>query len=285
MDGEMDERMEMEKNEKKRKITELAESYGYAYDDVKQVGSSAIFDWEIRKEKQADKGIPIGNHKQMADFIRFLRSCRGSKLKILGTITNPYAGQVKGTGVDFTLSDEHTLYFLHLYMNTVLYDSQDGFYQYWFDWEDKEYFWEDRGIFQPYTDEELDKIIAYENYSDAKNNAIKGNGRIGKKCWHWYSKLKEKKSFGGGKQKEYSFIYDLVVLEELTNYIGDGFSGTIGKEKYDKVKNWISAYEKQTKRWYNAHRKEREEEIAIFKERWKQVCNDYKKETEGDKDQ
>ena len=75
------------------------------------------------------------------------------------------------------------------------------------------------------------------------------------------------------------------MLEELTNYIGDGFSGTIGKEKYDKVKNWISAYEKQTKRWYNAHRKEREEEIAIFKERWKQVCNDYKKETEGDKDQ
>lgn len=118
----MDERMEMEKNEKKRKITELAESYGYAYDDVKQVGSSAIFDWEIRKEKQADKGIPIGNHKQMADFIRFLRSCRGSKLKILGTITNPYAGQVKGTGVDFTLSDEHTLYYLELYMNTILYN-------------------------------------------------------------------------------------------------------------------------------------------------------------------
>ena len=177
------------------------------------------------------------------------------------------------------------MYYLHMYMNTMLYNSQDGFYQYWFDWEDKEYFWEDRSIFQPYTDEELDKIIAYENYSDAKNNAIKGNGRIGKKCWHWYSKLKEKKSFGGGKQKEYSFIYDLVVLAELINYIGDGFSGTIGKEKYDAVRSWITAYKKQWGRWHDAYRKEIEEEKAIFKERCKQVFNDYKKETEKEKDQ
>ena len=281
----MDEIIEKEKNEKKIKIAELAESYGYAYDDVKQAVGFAIFDWEIRKRKQADEGIHIGNRKQMAGFIRFLRSCRGSKLKISGTITNPYAGQVKGTGVDFTLSDEETLYFLHLYMNTVLYDSQDGYYQYWFDWGDKEYFWEERGIWQPYTDEELDKIIAYENYEEAKNNAVKGNGKIGRLCYNWYSRLKEKKSFGGGKQKEYSFIYDLLVLAERTNYRGDGFSGTIGREKYQDVKNWIAAYKTQWGRWCNDHRKEIEEEKAIFKERWKQVYNDYKKETEEDKDQ
>lgn len=104
----------------------------------------------------------------------------------------------------------------------------------------------------------MDKIIAYETLQKAKRDAIKGNGKIGQKCWHWYSKLKEKGGLGGGIVKEYSFVYDVCVLKGLVNYIGDGFSGVVGKEKYDAVKSWIKTYGKQAERWNNARRKELE---------------------------
>jgi hypothetical protein len=58
---------------------------------------------------------------------------------------------------------------------------------------------------------------------------------------------KNKGYFGHSKIKEYSYLYDWCVLNNLANDIGEGYSGIIGKEKYQQVKNWITAYEKYKK--------------------------------------
>ena len=47
---------------------------------------------------------------------------------------------------------------------------------------------------------------------------------------------------GNNKTKDYSFIYDILVIRGKANDIGKGFSGTIGKEKCQTIRNWINAY-------------------------------------------
>lgn len=234
--------------DEKEQFQKLAEYYGYTLSNVVINRTLLLgFPGDV-----VEDCIPSGNNKQIAELIKFLRSCDGNPLKISGIIKKPYKGQVKGSNISFNLNDKHTLYYLEQFLNTILERNQDGFYQYKFGWNFKEpikyykgtapyYEIEEDSFFtEPYTDEELDKIIKYEK----ERNQLKltKNGKLGRACYYLYSALEKQGILGNSKTKDYSFIYDILVIKGKANDVGEGFSGTIGKEKYQTIKNWINAY-------------------------------------------
>ena len=95
---------------------------------------------------------------------------------------------------------------------------------------------------EPYTDEELNNIIEYEKEKESNQPKLTQNGKIGRTCYSFYKALKLQGILGNNKTKDYSFIYDILVIRGKVNDIGKGFSGTIGKEKYQNIRNWINAY-------------------------------------------
>jgi hypothetical protein len=131
----------------------------------------------------------------------------------------------------------------------MLHSVSEGEYEHIFGWDKKpiiegySYLFSGLSDFrEPYSDEELKQIIEYEKKKAQRKP--KGNAYIGKRLYFVYNKFKEAGYFGQSKQKEYSFLYDWYVLAGIANDIGEGYSGSIGKEKYQHIKNWITAYEK-----------------------------------------
>lgn len=230
-------------------IKKLTEYYGYTISEV--VNKVLSFYSPIDDIEDCIIG---GNNRQIAELIKFLRSCEGSPLKISSTIQNPYKGQVKGSNLSFNLNDKYTLLYLEQFLNTILEENQDGLYQFEFNWNFKEpikhykgiapcYETEEDSFFtEPYTDEELDKIIEYEKEKESNQPKLTKNGKIGRICYSFYKALKLQGILGNNKTKDYSFIYDILVIRGKANDIGKGFSGTIGKEKYQTIRNWINAY-------------------------------------------
>lgn len=231
----------------REQLQKLVEYYGYTLSNV-VINRCLLFSFQV---DAAEIGIPSGNNKQIAELIRFLRSCEGSPLKISGTIQKPYKGQVKGTNLSFNLNDKYTLFYLELFLNTILEKNQEGFYQYKFGWDFKQpvrYYLEggiieeDSFFTELYTDEELSKIIEYEKEKESNQPKFTENAKLGKLCYYFYSVLEEQGVLRNHKTKAYSFIYDFLAIKGNLNNIGEGFSGTIGKEKYQVIKNLIKAY-------------------------------------------
>lgn len=106
-----------------------------------------------------------------------------------------------------------------------------------------------------FSNEELDVII--EEYEFRKRispdeygfmSKFKGtsSARLGKIASMICCEFNDKRDFREAtKVKQYSFVYDLFVLYGLISVKDgcvNGFSGYVGKEKYQCVKNWIYAY-------------------------------------------
>lgn len=209
------------------------------------------------------KDLVIGNNLKIALFIKFLKSCAGNGIQLTSTVSNPGKGEVKGTVKKFILDDKLLLDNIYLLANTLLEANSDGIYQYEFDWEYKEKIQYKMGIApvyeiqedpfytEPYTDEELNTITNYE-LSKEKKKVLSPNALIGKRLSYIYNVLSQKSIFGkavrGEKTKEYSFLYDYLVIIGETNDIGAEHSGSVGKEKYTYVKNWINAYQNHTEK-------------------------------------
>lgn len=194
-----------------------------------------------------------GDSLTIANFVKFLRQCGDNEYKITSTIKHPQKGKVKGSAASFTFSDRYMNMHLLSMAEQMLHYVSEGEYEYQFKWEEKEmtdpniegHFYSIEGfpeVFKPYSDEELSKIIEYEKKKAERKP--KGNAAVGKRLYFIYNKFKEAGYFGQSKQKEYSFLYDWYVLAGIANDIGEGYSGTIGKEKYQQVRKWITAYEK-----------------------------------------
>ncbi|WP_291528847.1 hypothetical protein [Bacteroides sp. UBA939] len=236
----------------------LCSRYGYTsiLNDKKTFMLFSLF-----TSKDDWKDLVIGNNLKIALFIKFLKSCAGNGIQLIGTVSNPEKGEVKGTVKKFVLDDELLLDNIYLLANTLLEANSDGFYQYEFGWEYKDKIQYKEGIApvyeiqedpfytEPYTDEELNTITAYE-LSKEKKNVLSPNALIGKRLSFIYNALSQKNIFGnsarGEKTKEYCFFYDYLVIIGKTNNIGAEYSGSVGKEKYTNVKNWINAYQNHT---------------------------------------
>ena len=194
-----------------------------------------------------------GNKLEIAQFVQFLRLCGENSYKITSTIQHPQKGKVKGSAASFTFSERYMNMHLLSMAEQMLHYVSGGEYEYQFNWEEKEmtdpniegHFYSIEGfpkVFKPYSDEELSKIIEYEKKKAERKP--KGNANLGRRPYFVYNKFKDAGHFGQSKQKEYSFLYDWYVLAGIANDIGEGYTGVIGKEKYQQVRNWITAYER-----------------------------------------
>jgi len=199
------------------------------------------------------------NKLQLAELISLLSSCRDNKITISGIVSHPKKGEIKSQIKKVELSSPLDIHNFSLWANTVLENAQDGYYQYLFNWEFKEnikYLLSNKEVvydefyIEPYTDDELDKILAYERTEKKKEKNYTRNAEYGRCLTSFYNTLhrlgvftaqieKEKSGKASGITKEYCFMYDCLVLLDATEPLDDN------KEKYTKVKDWINAFATQ----------------------------------------
>ncbi|GEM_PF-5915912 len=181
------------------------------------------------------------------DIILFIHDCQNSKIKLSGTITNPREGQIKGVPLEIEISET--------YLIELLCHAKELF-----NISELEKLEISEDIFC--LEDELNIIteVQYaimESFSRLKkevNKNIKGLGRAGQYLNIIYIELEERGIFkakkeskiSGGKAEgitnEYCFIYDCLVKFKALPEIEDN------KEKYDKIKYYFEAYERQSKK-------------------------------------
>ncbi len=200
------------------------------------------------------------NNLELIELISLLDSCRDNKITISGIVSHPKKGEIKSQVKKVELSSKLDLFYLDLWATTRLEHSQDGLYQYKFNWDFKEklkHYKQNREVVEyddfyvePYTDEELAKILDYERTKKKNEKNYTRNAEYGR-CLAFYYNLLQKKDFftahkekektgkASGITKEYSFMYDCLVILEATEPLDEN------KEKYTKVKDWINAFASQ----------------------------------------
>ncbi len=193
--------------------------------------------------------IMMWDNLLIAKFVKFLRLCGNNEYKIVSTIKHPQKGRVEGSVESITFDDNHLYLHMRALAEQMLHYAGEGDYEYEFGWDedrldDEEEWGCVRIMFEPYSDEQLDKILEYEHTKAERKKGLKGNAFKGKRLYFVYRTFEKAGYFGESKQKEYSFLYDWCVLAGVANDIGEGYSGLIGKEKYQQIKNWFTAYEK-----------------------------------------
>lgn len=216
----------------------LSEKYGYKFSRMDWLEISQPY---LKKEVWLDN---VGDCLLLAKFIKFLRSCGDNEFKISSTIKEPQKGEVKGSNIVFCFKNHKVTSELQETINNLLVkvadiESERMKYKANVPMEIRELY--AKG--SHYTNEEIEQIIKYEEKHRPKKKMTK-NVEIGLSLYDIYMYNKNKGYFGHSKIKEYSYLYDWCVLNNLANDIGEGYSGVIGKEKYQQVKNWITAYEK-----------------------------------------
>lgn len=187
--------------------------------------------------------------KELPLLIQFLRTCEGSALEIKGTITKPKGKQVKGTELTTTISNQQFLTWLELFVNTWFESQQDGLFQHEFGWDFKQplpvYEDEQDSFFtDPYSDEEISQIIDYYDKLEKSYLKYSKNGELGRLA-NRIVDLMQPVCMDWTQTKLYSFVYDIMLLGKCTGkecITEEGFSGDIGREKAQQVRNWLQAY-------------------------------------------
>jgi hypothetical protein len=220
--------------------------------------------WGMR-EQEPETSDYIKGYTEMARLMDFLRACGGKELHISGTISNPQGNEKKGCVRDIYISSQYFKDMLESFVHTLFEKSQEGLFQCEFDWEWKKpikHMWkttvdgkeveveeEDPFFTEPFSCEEIKKINDYFDEKEKKQfrtiNGKKGRivNRIKKSVSQYVTDMNT--------TKLYSFIYDVMLTAGITSkdgYIGEGFSGDIGREKSQHIRNWLKAYEKERER-------------------------------------
>lgn len=215
-----------------------------------------------------DWGLDAYAHKdyryvELALLIQFLRTCEGSDIELKGIITKPQNKQVKGTELTTKLlASNGFITWLELFANTWLEHQQGGLYQYKFGWDFKQYLitrWgsdpveEAQSPFftEPYSNEELNSILEYERSTKAAYPCLSSNGKLGRLAWK-ITTLLNPLELDMNKTKLYSFVYDAMLEGKCTgkqSITDEGFSGLIGKDKAQSVRNWLNAYNRDIEKF------------------------------------
>lgn len=236
-------------NDYTKKIKDIMHSY--EIHDVEILDNlSVLLATDIMIRPPMNYQPPSNECKELAMLIKFLYACNYSQITINGIVTNPQGKQIKGTGLNVSISsDNHFISDLFYFANTMLELYQGGDYQYEFGWDFKEnIIWgkEEHPFFtEVYTNDELDCIIDYENKKESKRVTTK-NGRLGFVASHMIKKIEHAKVEFRTIAKLYSFVYDIMLVGGWTGkkcIEADGYDGVIGGAKYREVKNWLNAYE------------------------------------------
>lgn len=193
---------------------------------------------------------------QVARLALLMKSCMGGKIEIRCTISDPKKGEVKGTTksieIHSSFFNNHFERFLHtlisqgnehFYTNHITNGKMEGYKE--------SYVYGDFGFMDFWSEEELKVIIEFEQ-SDV-NRYLTNSAKLGRRLSFVLNKLNKLNEYGLFKgmtqRKVYSFLYDWCVLHGMANAMEeDGFSGSLGKEKADWVKNRINAFHNQIKK-------------------------------------
>ena len=181
---------------------------------------------------------------EVAELIVFLQKCLGNEIKLTSTIKNPSDGEKSGFQIHHVLKSPQIAFEIIKWANTFLEWEQDGLYQSEFEWDLKPMDEKCHFYTEPYSNEELATIIRYEKKQLSEDLSLTQHPQNGKLASTIYFKLNKNDVFksqqknGKGKTKEYAFIFDIICI--LRKYPDNNEAN---KEKYDKVKGWIKAYQ------------------------------------------
>lgn len=218
----------------KERLNQLIESYDYQ----EVVDSDDIY--EIINHLKKD--IRNIEYEEVAKLILLLSLCKGNEIKISGTINTATDKYIKGASMSITIKDEEFQDILLNILNTYLLNNRETLYIYKLGLIPKEFKTIQDGSKSRFkellNEKELNCILDYEHTDIVTpRNALEGIFLFS------LSNMLFENITDHKRVKEYSFIYDILVLANKANFVGDGYIGTIGKEKYDYVKNRIQAWE------------------------------------------
>ena len=195
------------------------------------------------------------NRKELAKLIKFLRECEGSQITLEGLITKPQGKNIKNTYSTTQIADRYFLTMFEQLANTWLEREQDGVFQYLFNWDFKqpvkyinkdgeEEF--DRFFTEPYSDQEIDQIISYYDSQEKERKKRSISVILGRLANRIISFI-EPATKEWTQTKLYSFVYDVMLIGKCVGKVAiteEGFSGDIGRDKSQQVRNWIQAFKK-----------------------------------------
>lgn len=258
---------EEKRQERKQKLNEIINKYGYS--DTFGEGTKKFILLKMEHLNHFDYFDE--QRLQLVELIYFLKSCIGicdkigslypelelkNPITLNGVIYSPQKeNEMKGFPTKTQISNKSILLDFYFLANTLLYKCQEGLYEYLFKWDDKEYsingtmINEEAKYIAPYTDYELNLIYLYEEHLKDKRGTLKNT--IGEQACFLYNKLKGLNIFGEYITKDYSFLFDLMVI---SGKLMD--NGESNKEKYDYIKNQIKSYENQLSKLNNKYKKE-----------------------------
>lgn len=201
---------------------------------------------------------------ELFKLIQLLRACKGSALEIKGTITKPKGKQLKGTELSTTISNQEFLTWLEVFVNTWAEREQDGLFQFAFGWDFKQpltlrrgqapVFEEEQHPFftESYSDEEISQIIDYYDKIEKSHPKLTKNGKLGSIANRIVTIIIKSACIDWTQTKLYSLVYDLMLLGKITGkecITLKGFSGDIGREKSQQVRNWLQAFNRDIGKW------------------------------------
>lgn len=227
--------MEAMTDYQRTEIKELAEKYGINIEDI-HIKRFVIFllnkpllnersekpDWKEPDNK------PSSQNLELAEFIELIIAAyeNDQPIEVSTTIKGIKSKTVKLSG--------RNCYKLVLFANTELEHQQDGTYQGLFGWEFKDTINQHDYFTEPYTKEELDKILRYERNEEIKRKKSKKRMFVRQLNIIYYH-LKDNGVFNNKTKeptsKEYQFLYDsLCVLGMFPKDNMYTFSALLKKE-------------------------------------------------------
>lgn len=227
----------MTSNEKLKQLIELYDYQEYVNPEI-----------TYKIIKSLKKKIKAIDYEEIARLILLLKLCKGSEIKVSSTINSTTAGYVKGKNMTITIKSEVFQSLIENMLNTYLLREREGLYINKFGLTPKEFQTFQDGSKSNFkellSEQELNSILNEESVKIIiPQNASEGifinsllNLLFGDNTAH-------------KRVKEYSFVYDILVLSNKANFIGEGYIGTIGKEKYDYIKNRIQAWESYKRKY------------------------------------
>lgn len=237
-------------------IKAIMEAYGFADIDIPNEFNpnltKSVSEWLSSFVVWYAKGYAIDHFlstslKELPLLIRFLRTCEGSALEIKGIITKPQGKQKIGTELTISISNHRFLAWFELFVNSWLERMQDGLFQYEFDWDFKKPLEDEEGqdpfFTEPYSDEEISQIISYYEKLEKSHLKYSKNGELGRLAYRIIDLIQPVVA-DWNRTKLYSFAYDVMLLGKCTGkscITEEGFSGDIGREKAQQVRNWLNA--------------------------------------------
>lgn len=210
----------MEQNSKYiDEVEKLVELYGFAStSSVEKLSLIVGISSHIAAfKKERGDGLPLPTiHSYTAleefkRFIYFLARCKGSEITMTGTITNSKKGEVKGTMARYKFND-----------------------------------WEFLNHLQAVADFEMEYFERFvrQNPFTSEIAKLKGNKLLGFYASTLLSIINGLDLGDTTDTKKYNFIYDSLLLVGITGNKSIDDSGEMVTEKYQAVRNWITAYKK-----------------------------------------